>query len=299
VSATEVLILGAGGGFGRLLARLLADAGYRVTGVDPRLAAGAPAEGLAAHLVADASVTPGGALLERVSAADWVVSCMPSDATMRAFASLSPAMRGGAMFMDVLSVKEPICRLMAEGRGDIQCLSVHPMFAPSAGFANQNVALVRVRPGPSTARAEALIAGWGARTHVLTAREHDTRTAMVQAATHAAILAFGMALESMGYRAGEVLPLSTPPHRILLALVARIATGNPDVYRQIQTENPLAAAARAALADAAARLDRIAAADDPAAIAELFQSLRPMLDDHAEPLLRLGGALVAASAGPV
>ena len=288
---TNVLILGAGGGFGRLLTRLCVDAGHRVFGVDPRL--NAPVDGLAAHLAADGSAVPEGEMRERVAAADWVVSCMPSEPTLRAFANLSPAMKPGALFVDVLSVKGPICRAMAEGRGDLECLSVHPMFAPSDPLSGQNVVFVRVRPGPASAAVEALIARWGVRTHVMTADEHDARTAMVQAATHAAILAFAEALRAMGYRAGDALPISTPQHRVLLALAARVAHGDDGVYRQIQSENPRAATARAALADAVRRLD--AAADDEAAWSELFHSIQPMFGEHADPLLRLAEALVSAS----
>jgi prephenate dehydrogenase len=221
---------------------------------------------------------------------------MPPEPTLRAFANLSPFMKAGSMFMDVLSVKGPICRVMAKGRSDIECLSVHPMFAPRTGFANQNVAVVRVRPGVATAAAEALIASWDARVHVLTAEEHDARTAMVQAATHAAILSFGITLMSMGYRAEDVLPLSTPPHRILMALLARITSGNPYVYQQIQTENPLSASARTAITAAAMRFDRIAATDDGADFTELFQSLRSMLDNCTESLFLLADDLVSTSA---
>jgi len=49
------------------------------------------------------------------------------------------------------------------------------------------------------------------------------------------------------------LALAPPPHLTLLALLARIASGEPETYREVQA-NPHAAQARAALATAATRL---------------------------------------------
>ena len=50
--------------------------------------------------------------------------------------------------------------------------------------------------------------------------------------------------------AEELVALAPPPHLTLLALLARIASGEPETYAEVQT-NPHAPRARAALAAAA------------------------------------------------
>ena len=60
--------------------------------------------------------------------------------------------------------------------------------------------------------------------------EHDRLTAALQVAGHAAIIAFGHALSSLGYDADRLRSLWTPPHRVMLALLARMGTLDAEVY---------------------------------------------------------------------
>lgn len=273
----RVLVLGAAGGFGRLLSSLLTEEGYEVVGSDTAPDPG-PDSRLDGYVRADVHA-PGDDLRQAVREADWVMACLPADAAMAAFTELSPEMRPGALFLDILSVKGPICTLMEAGRTDVECISIHPMFAPSLEFLGQNVAMVQIRPGPHTGVVEHLLLGWGAKVHHLTAQQHDRSTAAIQAATHAAVIAYGLALAALGYRTAEALPISTPPHRTLLALLARVASGNPGVYWQIQSENPLAEDVRRQLAAGAEHLQRLVAANDQRAFSEMMSGLRALVDD--------------------
>jgi prephenate dehydrogenase len=82
-----------------------------------------------------------------------------------------------------------------------------------------------------------------------------------------------------------------PPHRTLLALLARITAGDPEVYRDIQSANPYAARARMDLLDAHRRLERIIASDDPETFHRLIVELRSVLangkTDYADLCARL------------
>ncbi|HEV7506231.1 MAG TPA: prephenate dehydrogenase dimerization domain-containing protein [Thermoanaerobaculia bacterium] len=283
MSKTNVLILGAGGGFGTLLASLLSSDERILNGIDVVTPGKVAAERLAGFILADAAL-PGSAALEAVAGADWVISCMSNDATLDAFPRLASRMRSGALFLDILSVKTPICSLMSAARFDIECLSIHPMFAPSLGFSRQNVVVVRVRGGRHSDRIESLLAEWGAHIHHLTAEQHDRGTAAVQVATHAAIISFGMALKAMDYRLPEVLPISSPVHRTLLALLARIVNGAPEIYWQVQRENPEAVAARSAVVAGAGEFQRLVDSGQAESFSAVQGALREMLGDSNDDL---------------
>jgi prephenate dehydrogenase len=128
------------------------------------------------------------------------------------------------------------------------------MFSPALGFDGRAVAAVVVRDGP---RARALldaVGRRGGRVVEVGADEHDQVAAVTQALTHAAVLAFGLALEDLGVDVEDLSEVATPPHLTLLALLARIASGGPETYWNVQAGNPHARVARTALAAGLATL---------------------------------------------
>src|SRR5690606_5292209 len=131
--------------------------------------------------------------------------------------------------------------------------------------------------GPLGSRLIDAMKAAGATIVTLSAEAHDRQTAAIQAATHAAILAFAMTLDTMGYRPSDTPALWAPPHATLLALVARIVSGEPEVYRDIQVANPFAEEARAALGRASAELSRIVSTNEPTVFTELVGKLSDML----------------------
>jgi prephenate dehydrogenase len=101
------------------------------------------------------------------------------------------------------------------------------------------------------------------------ADEHDVAAAATQALTHAAVLAFGLALDELGVAAEDLSAVAPPPHLTLLALLSRIGAGGPETYWDVQASNPYAHRARTALAAGLATLADAAdhgSGDDFAAI---------------------------------
>jgi prephenate dehydrogenase len=208
-----------------------------------------------------------------LTAAELVVLALPADVASNAIVELSPRLRSSQCLVDTLSVKLEYVSKLLELQPAHEALSLNPMFAPALGFRGRSVASVVVREGPTGSALVVAMKAAGATVVEVSAEGHDRQTAAIQAATHAAVLAFAMALQALGYRPSEAAALWAPPHTTLLALVARIVSGEPEVYRDIQVGNPFAEAARAALGQACAELDQLVKTNDPAAFAELFQSL--------------------------
>jgi prephenate dehydrogenase len=108
----------------------------------------------------------------------------------------------------------------------------------------------------------------------MTSADHDRLTAGAQALTHAAVLAFGLALSDLKVAIAELDVIAPPPHQTLLALLARIAGGAPEVYWDVQAANPHAAPARAALAGSLRRLAAMVQGGDEREFAAMLGGVR-------------------------
>lgn len=249
------IILGGQGAVGQLVAELLRSDG-EVTLVD--LHPGTPRPGMSS-MVADAC-RPSPELIAELAEADIVVIALPEHAGAAAVEAVARYMSRGALLTETLSVKSAVALVLASAaqRYDLEALAVNPMFAPDQGFEGQPVVVAQVRGGERCRRLELLIDGCGGRRVSLSVQEHDRLTASLQVATHASVLAFGWALQSLDADIGVVAVAAPPPHRTLLALLARIVTGTREVYRDIQFAHPYAHEARQALFDALMHLDDVA-----------------------------------------
>ena len=132
--------------------------------------------------------------------------------------------------------------------------------------------------GPSAEAFLGLMRTWRSRlVFMANASEHDKRMALVQSLTHATVLAFGMALKSLGYRLEDVREMMTPPHSLLVMVLARLIDAGPDVYWDIQTENPYAADVRAQLLESLTRFDESVNRCEPDEFAQMFREIEDCL----------------------
>ncbi|MEE2035463.1 prephenate dehydrogenase dimerization domain-containing protein, partial [Rhodococcus chondri] len=166
-----------------------------------------------------------------------------------------------------------------------QVLGLNPMFAPDLGLRGRPVVAVRHRDGPDVTAMVRAVRGWDAHVVELTADEHDRVAGAAQALTHAAVLAFGLALARLDPPAATAAT-APPPHVLLRTLLARVASGAPEVYHDVQAANPYAADARRALRTALDDLDTAAAGTD-AGFAALMARARAPLGAELAPYRRL------------
>ena len=219
---------------------------------------------------------PGAEVTDLVRAADAVLLSVPEPVALVAIGRLAGALRPDALIADTLSVKStvvPALRAAAMVAGEAEALSLNPMFAPSLGFAGHPVASVVVRDGRRGRALRDLIEQWGARVVTVTADQHDRVAAAAQALTHAAVIAFGAALAELDVDIADLDRMGPPPHTALLSLLARIASGAPEVYWDVQAANPYAPAARRALARGVSQLTDVVEDGDRAAFGDLLDRL--------------------------
>lgn len=238
------VVIGGTGAVGSLFADLLSTSGRQVSVIDQIK----PADNLpfeicdATNLTADAR--------EMVRTADMVVLALPERVAIEMVPTLCTQMRVGALLAHTLSVQSRMFSVLETLAPAVEIVGLNPMFAPSLGFLGRPVAAIIQRGGPNSDELLDLISSWGGIVTRVTAEEHDRLVAAMQVLTHATILAFGTALRELEVDLSLVSPLAPPPHATLLGILARIASGTPEVYWDIQSANPYAPAARSALFNA-------------------------------------------------
>ena len=217
---------------------------------------------------------PSAEVTDLVRAADAVLLSVPEPVALVAIDRLASALRPDALIVDTLSVKTTVVpALRAAVMVSGEALSLNPMFAPSLGFAGHPVASVIVRNGPRGRALRDLIEQWGARVVTVTADQHDRVAAAAQALTHAAVIAFGAALAELDVDIADLDRMGPPPHTALLSLLARISSGAPEVYWDVQAANPYAPAARRALSRGVSQLTEVVDDGDRAAFGDLLDRL--------------------------
>ena len=272
----RAVVVGGSGAVGALLVERLAAAGVSGLHVVDKRSPKAPSH---ATWVRDDICMPGDQSVGLIESADLVILATPEEVAIAGLRALLPRMQRGSLLVDTLSVKSRFAQALQAIGTQAELLGINPMFAPSLGFAGRSVVAV---PYVAAERADAFldfIRSQGSDVVRLSAEEHDRACAALQVATHAAVLSFGIALRAINYDLAAAARIAPPPHRTLLALLARIVSGDPEVYREIQVANPFAAEMRAQLVAAHRRLDATIDNGSAEAFNQLVVDLRSIFAD--------------------
>lgn len=191
--------------------------------------------------------------------ADLVILALPEQVAIHAVSIVSKRMKSQSLLTHTLSVQAPISEQIYALDLPFEVVGLNPMFAPRLGMESRPIAAIIRNNGPRVAELLGNLSKRGARVVQLDAEEHDQLVAAMQALTHASILAFGLALVNLNIDITKLTSLAPPPHATMLALLARISSGTPEVYWDVQTANKQAAIARKALSAAIKRLDKVTA----------------------------------------
>ncbi|MEU3994110.1 prephenate dehydrogenase/arogenate dehydrogenase family protein [Streptomyces platensis] len=298
-------VVGGAGAVGQMFTSLLTTAGTHVCTVDT-----APhpdvSQNPAPHYLQGDITAPDGRLRTELSDVDVVLLAVPESVALRAVPVLADLVRPDALLVETLSVKSSFNEVVRRHAPAHQAVGLNPMFAPSLGLPGRAVAAVVHHHGPLAARLLELVRRGGGRVVAVDAAEHDRLAAASQALTHAAVLAFGSALAELGVDVDTLCAVAPPPHTVMLALLARISSGTPEVYWDVQAGNPLASEARSALAAGLQRLDGLTApgststaeADFAAELSRIRTALGGRLDDYAQLCTSLFARLPQPSRAP-
>ncbi len=269
----KALIIGGSGAVGTLFCNLLKNRCTHLTVMDLRSEGVSHIDGVN-YVVGDITKRVNTLLLSEV---DLIILATPEDPALRALPLIHNTLTNKQCLVDTMSVKSEFIEKLNRLKPSYEAISINPMFGPSLGFQNQSVACIDINRGPISDYFLHLIEKAGGTVIHYDAKAHDQATAATQAATHAAILAFGLTLSKVNYNVDSAKPIWTPPHKTMLCLLARILSSDPEVYRDIQESNPFAKQARESMIEAIMELNIIIENGDREAFHKLFSNLNEIL----------------------
>lgn len=254
------VVVGGAGRMGRWMGRFLDAQGWSVGVLDPRDPAGEQRESAA-----------------RLPTAELVVLATPpgSIATLyRQWRAKPP--RG--VLIDLASIKSPLLgpirELQAAGA---RLASIHPMFGPATLLLrDSDVVVCDTGDDEATKVAEGLFAPTTARIVRLRLEEHDRVMADLLSLAHAAAIAFALALPAAEH------PVHSTTFQALERLAATVARENPDVYYEIQADNPHSMEALERLEAALALVRRAVASRSPQLFGDLLREGRKRTPGYGE-----------------
>ncbi|MGK2230586.1 MAG: prephenate dehydrogenase [Methanobacteriota archaeon] len=215
----DILVVGGAGAMGDWFVGFFRERGWSVDVSDPD---------------ADESVP-----VERAGEYDVVVVAVPIEATADVIEDVVTYMDDG-LLMDVTSVKREPVEAMRQAPDGVEILGTHPMFGPSVrSMRGQTVILVRERDGSVSERIVETFRDAGANVQEATAREHDEMMSVVQGLTHFSLISIGGALERLDFEVEESRRFMSPVYEIVLDFVGRVLDQNPELYAEIQSNQPV------------------------------------------------------------
>jgi prephenate dehydrogenase len=257
------VVVGGSGAVGGMFAELLRQSGAAVCVIDsrplPRSDAG--------RFLAGDIVVPSAQLVAELRAADLILLAVPERIAIAALPAVVHAATEGTLLAHTLSVHSRVAGALSARAAGLEAVGLNPMFAPALGIAGRPVVAAVVRDGPKVAELLRLVSAWGGRVIRVDVDRHDRLTAVTQALSHAAVLAFGLALVQLKVDVTELSSVAPPPCMAMLALLARMASGTPEVYWEVQAANPYAQDAREALRAGVLRVAEATASTDESELA--------------------------------
>ena len=118
-------------------------------------------------------------------AADIVVIAVPPDKTAEVIAQVASKMQKGALLIEICSLKMHLrSALELAAKQSIEVLSIHPLFGLVESIKNENIAAIKLKPGPKTQKVLNFLKSEGANVFETTLEVHDRKVAVTQALFH-------------------------------------------------------------------------------------------------------------------
>lgn len=174
-----------------------------------------------------------------VRQSDVVIFSVPIGKTVSIIDEVAEVSQEDQLFMDVTSIKIPAFKAMMRSKASV--VGLHPMCAPpKLGQTLHGQVIVRC-DGRLTTKwrpwVEAMLKATEAKMKISTPEEHDRCMAVVQGLTHAGALLMANVIRTMQIDVAEINEYVSPPYKISLAVIGRILSQDPMLYRDIQMEN--------------------------------------------------------------
>lgn len=215
--ARKIVIVGGGGGMGKLYKRYLEGSLHRVEVLEKEGWENAET---------------------RLSDADLVLITVPIATTVSVIKQIAPLLNGKSILADFTSNKhEPVETMLESYSGPV--LGLHPMHGPDVK--NLSKQLMIVCEGRDLEASGWLIRQfelWGLRTKIVDAENHDKAMNLVQGLRHFVALVHGSFMQKTLESPADMLNYSSPIYRAELMMTGRIFAQDAELYADIVFANP-------------------------------------------------------------
>ncbi|KAI5867915.1 prephenate dehydrogenase [Durotheca rogersii] len=224
------------GDMGKMYARRLSDAGWRIIACDKE----EQYENLRGEFAdrSNIQILRNGHLVSRAS--DYIIYSVEAAAISRVVAEYGPSTKLGAIVGGQTSCKDPeIKAFEAYLPSDVDIVSCHSLHGPRVDTKDQPLVLIKHRASDeSFSKVETVLRCLNSKHVYLTAHEHDRITADTQAVTHAAFLSMGKAWHSMRQFPWEGARYVGGIENVKINLTMRIFSQKWHVYAGLAILNP-------------------------------------------------------------
>ena len=176
-------------------------------------------------------------ITEDITDTDVLIISVPIDITCNVIEAVGKRIKDGTLLMDLTSVKrEPVRKMLECTKDNVEILSIHPMFGPTAkSIRNQTVIFIEIsgRWGKLCDKIENIFERKGARIVFMSADEHDRTMAVIQGLSHFVLLSYGITLQNLNFNVEHAREMS-PLYEIFTDFVGRILHQDPELYANIQ-----------------------------------------------------------------
>lgn len=284
------------GPVGQMVTTMLAPHGWSVRVVEPRprgsFDEGAPFSAVEHYVEADArEATPD--TVQLLADCSLLVLAVPEGAAFEIVEALMPVLPAEVLLLETLSKKARLRARLTEVAPEQPLLSINPLFHPRLGPRGNRVAVVDSESHPVATDVLSCIEHAGSLLVSMSLREHDEDLVAVQSLTHSTLLAFSAALPQVVDDIDRCMDLAPPPTRLLMALAARVSSGSPETYWDIQSSAPDRAPARDILLTALRRFSENMEQDSAAMFARSLEGIQAWYGSHLTALSSLAQVVLS------
>lgn len=174
--------------------------------------------------------------LQLAKKADVVIVSVPIGVTEKVIDQVAPYVKKSGLLMDMTSLKEMPMKAMEKAKASY--LGFHPLFGPFCSAEGQIAVLCKGRGAKWHKWLKEILENNKLDVYDLTASQHDNLMAYVQALSHFTEIVLADTLRKSGINMKDFLKYQSPSYRLKLDMMGRILNQDPNLYAQIQIQNP-------------------------------------------------------------
>ncbi|MFH1012599.1 MAG: prephenate dehydratase [Candidatus Peregrinibacteria bacterium] len=227
--------------------------------------------------------------------ADIVIISVPMDQTESVIQKVAPHIKPSSLLMDLTSLKVGSMEAMKKSRGSY--LGCHPLFGPTNPIEGQIVVLCQGRGQKWSSWLEKLFKENKVIVKKLNPQKHDKLMAYVQVLSHFNDITLADALRRSKIKIRDFLTYQSPAYRLKLDMMGRILDQDPNLYGNIQIQNPLSQKAIAHYLKSCQVLAKLIEKKDLKAFEKYFKSAADYLGDYRHQAMEESDHLIEAMIG--